>query len=107
MEFLNEYTIEELVRKGELQKLLELEKKIDELRITVEDIKRVIENEIKEVEKKLVDIPEFKFFVIPNRDHLFLKARLKNLLFIYDFFFKRENYINSLKKYIEIRKKGG
>lgn len=101
-QFLEKFNLKDIsqITDEEKQTLLRWQKYLEQNQPTLEKFKTLIEDLKKEVENKLVDEPEFKFFFIPNRKHIFLKARLKNLIVFENFFNYNSRTAKALKEYI-------
>lgn len=88
---------------GEKEQLLKWVSQIEKKTLSIEDVKKNIALMKFSVEKELVEEPEFTYlfiFKIPNRKHLFLKARLKNYMLLEVFFNFPENAKKSLERYL-------
>jgi uridine kinase len=74
--------------------------------LTVDDIKFFIKRLKDIVSNELVDAPEYEYiliFRIPNRKHVLLKARLRNLLLIEGFLEGKERAKKVLEAQLEKR----
>jgi predicted transcriptional regulator len=77
---------------------------IDNSQLTTEQIKAFISDIKNAIIKDLVEIPEydkFLFFSIPNRKHLFAKARLKNIIMLEDMLFATDRVKSALENYLK------
>ena len=72
--------------------------------LTIEDVKGYIREWIHAVENELVDTPERMFMFFVNPKHTFLKARLKNYLFIENLISSVDRAKKALEKQLENRR---
>ena len=93
----------------EERKVLEQwQKTISNSQLTIERIKEYVKQMKNAVASELVKTPEFDrwlFFQFPNRKHIFLKARLENLLLLEKVLFRKENLEKSIELYLESLKR--
>jgi hypothetical protein len=92
------------LNKEEKDTLLKWINQIENNQLTTEQIKAFISDLKNAIIKDLVEIPEydkFLFFSIPNRKHLFLKARLKNIILLEDMLFATDRVKRALENYLK------